>query len=61
MRNFVLVIFWLEAIGFVVTIACLGLLDYPRVVKWSRGEDAFKAVLKAALAFCLGYMLWAST
>lgn len=56
MELYIKISFWAGIIGVAVRAFLLSFSDYPRTVKWSRGEDVL--ALLAAMGFAIwGWML----
>jgi hypothetical protein len=60
MRTIVLFVFWVELFAIAVQLVRLAWADYPRLIKFSRGQDCVALVLAAAIAICAAYVLWAT-
>ncbi len=58
MELFIKVSFWLYAISIPIRLLALGLLPYPRIVKYKQWEDALHILLAAAWAFWAAYLVW---
>jgi hypothetical protein len=58
MRLFVQIAFWLYMLAILARLVFLSTKSYPRVVTFTRGEDAFYIVISIGLAFWCAYLLW---
>lgn len=60
MSTFITIVFWLEVIRVLVKLCQLSADDaeYPRVVSWTRSEDAFSMLIGGLIAIYCAYLLW---
>lgn len=58
MRTLLLISFWVTIVGVVVRLALLSIADYPRLVPYTRIEDAVLVVIGTVWICCLAVVLW---
>jgi len=50
--------FWLSLASVLVKLGALAIMDYPRSIEYSRGEDAFSILLGAVMIAFIWWLAW---
>lgn len=50
--------FWFALIGLLLRLGCLAWMDYPRSLRYSRGEDAFYIVFGTVTMLFVWWLAW---
>jgi hypothetical protein len=58
MRTLVLWLFWIQVALLACKLFVIGRASYPRVVKWTRGEDSLGIAAGVAWIGLIAWILW---